>query len=156
MLVERDVGITADDDLVLRADVFRPRDGPVPVVMTLGPYGKGVRYQDGYKDQWEWLIGAHPDVLEGSSRSYLTWETVDPEIWVPWGYAVVRVDSRGSGRSPGFLDVFSPRETRDYFERSSGRARSPGAAEKSRFAGSPTTPSISGSSRVCSHPTSRR
>ena len=117
VLIERDVEIPMDDGVVLRADVFRSRDAEqVPVVMTLGPYGKGVRYQDGYKDQWEWLTGAHPDVLEGSSRSYLTWETVDPEIWVPWGYAVVRVDSRGSGRSPGFLDVFSPRETRDYFE----------------------------------------
>jgi predicted acyl esterase len=45
----------------------------------------------------------------------LTWETVDPEVWVPWGYAVVRVDSRGAGRSPGLLDPFSPRETRDYY-----------------------------------------
>ena len=45
-----------------------------------------------------------------SGRTYLTWETVDPEIWVPWGYAVVRVDSRGAGRSPGYLDIFSPRD----------------------------------------------
>jgi predicted acyl esterase len=117
VLIERDVGIPMDDGAVLRADVFRPRDPePVPVVMTLGPYGKGVPYQEGYKDQWEWLLAAHPDILEGSSRSYLTWETVDPEIWVPWGYAVVRVDSRGAGRSPGYLDLFSPRETRDYCE----------------------------------------
>ena len=116
VLIERDVGIAMDDGVVLRADVFRPREEPVPVVMTLGPYGKGVRYQDGYKDQWEWLIGAHPDLLEGSSRSYLAWETIDPEIWVPWGYAVVRVDSRGAGRSPGYLDLFSPRETRDYHD----------------------------------------
>jgi predicted acyl esterase len=117
VLIERDVAIPMDDGVVLRADVFRPPGGePVPAVMTLGPYGKGVRYQDGYKDQWEWLIGAHPEILEGSSCSYLTWETVDPEIWVPWGYAVVRVDSRGAGRSPGTLDLFSPRETRDYFE----------------------------------------
>jgi predicted acyl esterase len=117
VLIERDVTIPMDDGVVLRADVFRPQDAePVPAVMTLGPYGKGVRYQDGYKDQWEWLIGRHPKILEGSSRSCLTWETVDPEIWVPWGYAVVRVDSRGAGRSPGYLDPFSPRETRDYYE----------------------------------------
>jgi uncharacterized protein len=115
IVIERDVEIAMDDGLALRADVFRP-DGPrrVPVLMTLGPYGKGVRYQDGYKAQWEWLVNAHPDILEGSSRSYLTWETVDPEIWVPWGYAVVRVDARGAGRSPGYLDLFSPREAADY------------------------------------------
>lgn len=45
----------------------------------------------------------------------MTWETVDPEIWVPWGYACVRVDSRGAGRSPGYLDIFSPREIKDYY-----------------------------------------
>jgi predicted acyl esterase len=117
VLIERDVDIQADDGVVLRGDVFRPDDAtPVPAVMTLGPYGKGVRYQDGYRDQWEWLIGAHPDLLAGSSRRYLAWETVDPEIWVPWGYAVVRVDSRGAGRSPGYLDLFSPQEVRDYCE----------------------------------------
>jgi uncharacterized protein len=116
MTIERDVEITMDDGVVLRADVFRPEGPhPVPVVLTLGPYGKGVRYQDSYKAQWDWLTDAHPDLLEGSSRSYLTWETVDPEIWVPWGYAVVRVDARGAGRSPGYLDPFSPREVRDFF-----------------------------------------
>jgi uncharacterized protein len=117
VIVERDVPIAMDDGLALRADVFRPDDlGSVPVVMTLGPYGKGIRYQDGYRDQWEWLVDAHPDILDGSTRSFLAWETVDPELWVPWGYAVVRVDSRGAGRSPGLLDLFSPREVRDYYE----------------------------------------
>ncbi|MBV8178722.1 MAG: CocE/NonD family hydrolase [Mycobacterium sp.] len=117
MVIERDAEIRMDDGVALHADVFRPEGADqVPVVMTLGPYGKGVRYQDSYKAQWDSLIEAHPDLLEGSSRSYLTWETVDPEIWVPWGYAVVRVDSRGAGRSPGYLDPFSPREVCDYVE----------------------------------------
>ena len=44
------------------------------------------------------------------------WEVVDPEKWVPDGYACVRVDSRGAGRSPGVLEPFSPRETRDFYE----------------------------------------
>jgi hypothetical protein len=38
---------------------------------------------------------------------------VDPEKWVPEGYAVVRVDSRGCGRSPGYVNHFSARETED-------------------------------------------
>jgi uncharacterized protein len=116
MLVERDLPIVMDDGQVLRADVYRPdTTAPVPVVMTHGPYGKGVRWQEHYKLMWDWLAAEHPDLLPGSTRSYLTWETVDPEIWVPWGYAVVRVDSRGAGRSPGYLDIFSPRETLDYY-----------------------------------------
>lgn len=116
IIIERDVPIRMDDGVDLRADIYRPlSDAPVPVVMTMGPYGKGVRYQDHYKASWEFLTKAHPDLLAGSQHRWLTWETVDPEIWVPWGYAVVRVDSRGTGRSPGYLDILSPRETLDYY-----------------------------------------
>ncbi len=116
MLIERDLPVPMDDGLILRADVYRPdTTAPVPVIMTHGPYGKGVRWQEHYKLMWDWLAAEHPDLLPGSERRYLTWETVDPELWVPWGYAVVRVDSRGAGRSPGYLDIFSPRETRDYY-----------------------------------------
>lgn len=116
MIIERDLPVPMDDGLVLRADVYRPdTNEPVPVIMTHGPYGKGVMYQEHYKTMWDWLVGQHPDLLPGSNRSYLTWETVDPETWVPWDYAVVRVDSRGAGRSPGYLDIFSPRETLDYY-----------------------------------------
>jgi predicted acyl esterase len=115
-IIERDLPIEMDDGLVLRADVYRPATAaPVPVIMTMGPYGKGVRYQDHYKPSWQFLTAAHPDLLAGSQHRWLTWETVDPEIWVPWGYAVVRVDSRGAGRSPGYLDILSPRETQDYY-----------------------------------------
>lgn len=86
MIIDRDVPITMDDGLVLRADVYRPReDGPHPIIMTLGPYGKGVPWRVGYKPQWEWMISTHPNLLPGSSREYMTWETVDPETWVPWG-----------------------------------------------------------------------
>jgi len=35
---------------------------------------------------------------------------------VPDGYVCVRVDSRGAGRSPGYIDPFSPRETRDFYQ----------------------------------------
>src|SRR3546814_8543152 len=49
-----------------------------------------------------------------SSNIHQSWEVVDPEKWVPDGYAVVRVDSRGAGRSPGYLEHFSPRETQDF------------------------------------------
>jgi uncharacterized protein len=55
-------------------------------------------------------------VLEGSTNGFQNWEAVDPERFVPDGYACIRVDSRGAGRSPGFLDPWSPRETRDLFE----------------------------------------
>ncbi|KAK4888963.1 hypothetical protein LTR27_012184 [Elasticomyces elasticus] len=117
MIIERDVSIRMDDGLQLKADVFRPADGqPAPVIMTSGPYGKGVPYNVGFASQWKWLIEKYPDVLPGSARDFMVWETLDPQSWVPWGYVCIRVDSRGAGRSPGHLDVFSPRETKDFHD----------------------------------------
>jgi uncharacterized protein len=116
MRTEWDVPITMDDGAVLRADVFRPdEDGRYPVIMTHGPYAKWLAFQDGFARQWATLEAQHPDAVAGSSNLYQNWETVDPEKWVPDGYVVIRVDSRGAGRSPGYLDIFSPRETRDYY-----------------------------------------
>jgi hypothetical protein len=117
MRIDWDVPIPMDDGLVLRADVFRPlADGQYPVILTYGPYAKGLAFQDGYPSAWNRMIAEHPDVPAGSTNKYQSWEVVDPEKWVPDGYVCVRVDSRGAGRSPGFIDLFSPRETRDFHD----------------------------------------
>ncbi|HET9579337.1 MAG TPA: CocE/NonD family hydrolase [Usitatibacter sp.] len=117
MRVERDVPIVMDDGLTLRADVFRPADeGRVPVLITYGPYGKGLAFQDGYPSAWQRMVADHPDVAAGSTNRHQNWEVVDPEKWVPHGYACVRVDSRGTGASPGYVDPFSARETRDFHD----------------------------------------
>jgi uncharacterized protein len=114
MQIERNVPIPMDDGIVLRANVFRPpTDGQYPAILNYGPYGKDLAFQDGFRSQWERLAREHPDALMGSTSKHQCWETVDPERWVPDGYAVVRVDSRGAGASPGVLDVRSPRETED-------------------------------------------
>ena len=117
MLIEWDVEIAIDDGLILRADVFRPQaEGRCPVLLTYGPYAKGLAFQQGYPSAWQAMAANHPDVAAGSSNKYQNWEVVDPEKWVPHGYACVRVDSRGTGRSPGYVDHFSPRETRDFYQ----------------------------------------
>jgi predicted acyl esterase len=59
------------------------------------------------------MAAEHPDVTAGSTNTHQNWEVVGPEKWVPDGYACVWVDSRGAGRSPGFLDLWSAREARD-------------------------------------------
>ena len=116
MRIDWDVPITVDDGLVLRADVFRPsQSGQHPVILSYGPYGKGLHFEDLYTDQWRRMVEQHPDVAAGSTNAYQNWEVVDPEKWVPDGYACVRVDSRGAGRSPGVLDVWSAREARDLY-----------------------------------------
>ena len=117
MRISIDVGIEADDGLVLRADVFRPDDGEVhPVILSYGPYAKLAHFADGSPFQWQRMTEEFPETAQGTSNTYQAWEVVDPEKWVPEGYAVVRVDSRGAGRSPGHLDLLSPRETKDLYD----------------------------------------
>jgi len=117
MRIDWDVSIPMDDEIVLRADVFRPMsDGRYPVILTYGPYGKWLHFDDLYHDQWQRMCEEHPDVAAGSTNKYQNWEVVDPEKWVPDGYAVVRVDSRGAGRSPGVLDMWSCREAQDFYQ----------------------------------------
>lgn len=117
MRIDWDVPIDVDDGLTLRADVFRPDDdGAYPVLLSYGPYGKGLAFQEGYGSAWDIMVREHPDVAAGSTNKFQNWEVADPEKWVPHGYICVRVDSRGAGRSPGVLDCWSPRETRDLYE----------------------------------------
>ena len=116
MRIDWDVPITMDDGLVLRADVFRPvAEGRHPALVSYGPYGKGLAFQQGYKTAWEIMCRENPDAVAGSSNRYANWEVVDPEKWVPDGYVCVRVDSRGAGRSPGYLSHNDARENRDFY-----------------------------------------
>ena len=109
--------IRMDDGIVLRADVFRPiEDGQYPVILTYGVYAKGLSYQEGYPQQWQKLVEDHPEILAGSTNKYQAWEVTDPERWIPHGYVVIRVDSRGAGWSPGFMDPNSPRENEDLYQ----------------------------------------
>ncbi len=117
LTVEKHVAIPVSDGLQLRANVFRPdAPGRFPVIMTMGSYGKDVHFADGYPMPWKALLEVYPGICDGSSGRWLRWEVADPERWVPDGYVLVVVDSRGSGMSPGYLDPFSPRETQDYHD----------------------------------------
>ncbi|HET7850704.1 MAG TPA: CocE/NonD family hydrolase [Pseudolabrys sp.] len=116
MQIDWDVPIPMDDGIVLRGDVFRPvGGGKYPVLLSYGPYAKGLSFQEGYKSAWTRVTKAAPEVLQGSSNKYQNWELVDPEKWVPDGYICLRIDSRGAGRSPGYMDVWSPREAQDIY-----------------------------------------
>lgn len=117
MTIDWDVPITMADGTVLRADVFRPEGGgPVPVILSHGCYAKGLEFQDHYGAQWHRTVTDFPEILEGSSNTYQVWEVTDPERWVPRGYAVVRVDSRGAGTSEGVQEVWGWQEIEDYAE----------------------------------------
>ncbi len=117
MKIDWDVPIVMDDGLTVMADVYRPiAEGRYPALVSYGPYGKGLAFQDGYKTAWEIMAREFPDAVAGTTNQYQNWEVADPEKWVPDGYVCVRVDSRGAGRSPGFLDHNGARENRDFHD----------------------------------------
>jgi putative CocE/NonD family hydrolase len=118
LLIDKDVPVRMSDGTVLRANVFRSdAAGQFPVIMAKGAYGKDVHFRDGYRPQWDRLKEIYPALdTEGTTGGFLRWETVDPERWVPEGYVVIMVQSRASGKSPGYLDLYSPAETNDYAE----------------------------------------
>lgn len=136
MRVDWDVPIRMDDGAVLRADVFRPvEQGRYPALMTYGPYSKGLSFQQGYPTAWKQMADNHPDVTSGSTNLYQNWEVVDPEKWVPDGYACVRVDSRGAGASQGKIEPWSPREAKDYHDCIEWAADQPWCSGKVGLAG---------------------
>jgi putative CocE/NonD family hydrolase len=118
MNFQRDVPITLRDGHVVYANVYRPKQqGRYPVILTQTVYGKDPNFQDAYKTRFEELVKNEvPDLCEKSSCNFIKWEVTDPERWIPEGYAVMVVDVRGSGKSPGLLDSLSPRETSDYYD----------------------------------------
>ncbi len=104
VVVEKDVDVPMRDGTRLKADVFRPHDeGKFPAIVNLGPY---------QKDK-PWIV---PDTLDEAPNEWMNWETVNPQWWAPRGYAAVRVDGRGSGKSPGQCEPWSLKEATDFYD----------------------------------------
>jgi len=105
ILVEKDVAVPMRDGAELMADVFRPEPSGerVPAILNLGPY---------QKDKL-WVV---PPALEEKQNDWMNWETVNPDWWVPRGYACVRVDGRGTGKSQGQCEPWSFAESIDFYD----------------------------------------
>src|SRR5262249_21788886 len=117
MRVERNIEVPMRDGATLRANVYRPQaDGRFPVLMTFGPSGKAVPLRRFMQEAWDRLEQTYPEILAASSCKHLVFERPDPEVWVPDGYVIVNVASRGAGKSPGRLDPNSPAEFRDFYD----------------------------------------
>jgi predicted acyl esterase len=104
LLVENDVEIPVRDGARLKADIFRPKGGGrFPAIMNIGGYRKD-------------KIWVPPADLEEKANPYMNWETVNPLWWIPRGYIAIRVDTRGSGKSPGRFDPWSRQEALDFYD----------------------------------------
>ena len=106
MRVQRDLMVLTRDGSPIAADVFRPEgDDAAPVIACISPYGKDVHWSERFPLY---------DLVEHGD--YMVWETPNPEWWTARGYAVVRADARGTGKSPGRLDLLSDKDAEDFYD----------------------------------------
>jgi predicted acyl esterase len=109
MVIEYDVTVPLRDGIEIYADLFRPEgEGPVPVIVAWGPYGKHipVKYD---------LFPKH-GVDPAWISKYAGFEAPDPLYWTRHGYAVLNVDPRGTWNSHGDATFYSEQEARDVYD----------------------------------------
>ncbi|KAG5797534.1 hypothetical protein H9Q69_003394 [Fusarium xylarioides] len=103
------VPLKAGDGLV-RLNVYRPKGvDKVPVLVTYGPYGKDIWYQNFHPKSFSEVNPQH-------KSQHSAWETPDPGFWTKHGYAIVRADERGLGQSTGKLDTMSRGTSEAFFD----------------------------------------
>jgi putative CocE/NonD family hydrolase len=122
MTIEKDVAVPARDGTFLRADVFRPAEpGPHhPVLMVHGPYGKDIHFED---------FNAHAYALVDEADPFMTWETPNPEWWVPAGTRSCASTSAAPGAPKDAWSCSPPRSGGSYYDAikwATGRPRSTG------------------------------
>lgn len=112
ILRDLDVGVMMRDGIRLSANVYRPSaPGRFPVIMAISPYGKDDFH--GY-DIFLEMPGNSVGTIHTSDHT--SFEAPDPGFWVPEGYVVIQVDTRGQGLSDGDFNSFSIEEQQDYLE----------------------------------------
>jgi predicted acyl esterase len=105
MIVEKDVKIPLRDGGYLYADIFRPDTSAekFPAIANITVYNKD-------------KLWIPPGDLEEEANPYMNWEAANPMWWVPRGYVCVRIDSRGTGKSPGRCEPSSYQESLDFYD----------------------------------------
>lgn len=138
--VMRDVQIPMRDGDYLLGDIYLPYVGVShPALMGSTPYGKRIVYGGPKLDDpddiaaWEQSEEKFFTTPENSSldiprtggifgnwakqRGYETISTFNTFFWVPRGYAMVKLDPRGIGQTPGKRRLLvSEQEREDYFD----------------------------------------
>lgn len=111
MIVERDVPVMMRDGARLYVDVFRPQDDRVPPLIAWSPYGK-------HESTSALLARNYPNsgVGEGQVSANAAFEAPDPDVWIPLGYAVINVNTRGTWHSEGNATFVSPEEAEDFYD----------------------------------------
>ena len=155
IVMHSDVRIPVRDGGYVLADVFMPEgEGPFPVIMSFGGYGKAFWFGTvADEDDFERFQACEDDYFSGSPHHYdfinmhVMLEGSDPipdgapgvpprgckdnanlvhtseyferantRDWVPRGYVVMNVESRGLGDVPGKAYQFGRPEADDYYD----------------------------------------
>lgn len=111
--VSHDVGIKVRDGCTLYCDIYRPtnNDKPVPAIVAWSPYGKKFNGITILRNL-PWGLGIPSGVLSGLEK----FEGPDPADFVPKGFAIVNVDSRGCGDSDGAIAIMGSQEAEDGYD----------------------------------------
>ncbi|KAF6823149.1 X-Pro dipeptidyl-peptidase C-terminal non-catalytic domain-containing protein [Colletotrichum plurivorum] len=114
ILIDHDVAITMRDGFTLYADVLRPPNSSekVPALVCWSPFGKKFNGLASLDYMTPWSLGIPPGTLSGLEK----FEAPDPADWVPRGYAIVNVDTRGAFDSGGTMVVMGPQEAEDGYD----------------------------------------
>ncbi|KAL1645323.1 hypothetical protein SLS61_008393 [Didymella pomorum] len=114
ILVEHDVAITMRDGARLYADIYRPpnTDDKVPALIMWSPFGKKFNGLLSLGLMTPWSLGIKSGTLSGLEK----FEALDPADWVPRGYAIVNVDTRGTGDSDGHMVILGTQEAEDGYD----------------------------------------
>lgn len=118
-----DMEVPIDDEVVLRANVFRSRSrsetgGSDPVVMCAHPYDNHLtpalkRTPFGGPPQQYRLIPQAGGVPTFSTLT--SWEAPDPNFWVPAGYTLVNLNLPGYANSGSEAGIVSAKQGDDYY-----------------------------------------
>jgi len=101
MDVDKNVPIPMRDGLELAANVYRPtHDREVPIIMAFTGFGKDLPW-NGTNPGWGITTEPYQPTITGTT----SFEAPEPAFWTSHDYAVVVVDPRGEGRSPGEFDA---------------------------------------------------
>jgi putative CocE/NonD family hydrolase len=123
ILVEYDVEIPLSDGTSVTANVFRSKRAAaqnerVPIIMCAHPYDNRLipalgRTPLGGAPQQYRLI---PQQGRPAFSTLTSWESPDPNFWVPAGYAVVNMNMPGYANSGGTPSLFSPAQAQAFGE----------------------------------------
>ncbi|KAM0747693.1 alpha/beta-hydrolase [Meredithblackwellia eburnea MCA 4105] len=120
IVVDHDQLLVMRDGTRLYADVYRPnfvgkKEGKkVPAILSYSSFGKKFSGLQALP-LTTWKCGVLPSDLSGLEK----FEGVDPGEWCTDDespYAVVSVDSRGSGHSEGFIEIMGTQEAEDGYD----------------------------------------